>query len=707
MKKARTVKISKLFCLVVVFLFLAIIVKLSYVVLSKEVDGINLAEYAKNRNTVKEKITAERGTIYDSLDNVLAINVNSYTVIAFLSPSRTTDSNKPEHVVDKEMTAEKLSPLINMTKERLIELLSTDAYQVELGPGGRGITELLKEEIEKLNLPGISFMKSVRRYYPNNDFLSYTLGYAKTTEEKLIVGEMGLELKYNDELTGVDGSREYESDIYGYKIANTNEKVIEAKSGQNIYLTIDTNIQMFVEQAITKIESASYYEWATISVVNAKTGEILGVASSPSFDPNIKEIVNYYDPFVSYTYEPGSTMKTFSFMAAIENGLYNGDETYYSGHIDVGEYRISDWNSGYGWGTITFDQGYFASSNVAATLLSQRLGGDKLKDFYKKLGLGKKTGINLPNEQKGKLDFKYEVEVANASFGQGMTVTPVQMVQALTSIANDGVILKPYIVKKIEDPSTGEILFENKRTEVRKAASKQTIDKIKEMMWGVVNSEERMASGTAYKTDIVTTIGKTGTAQIADPNGGYLTGYNEYIRSFAGLFPYEDPEILVYVVVSKITDQSLISEATKTLIEDVSTYLGIVNKDEQNSLETYKTSSYINKKVEDVKKDLENKKINLITIGNGDKVINQYPKKNSILNANDKLFLLTNSTDLKYVNIEGWSKSDLNSYANLLGVTFTYNGYGYVTGSNITDRVVTKGEVIEVTLKPKYIEEST
>lgn len=707
MKKARTVKISKLFCLVVVFLFLAIIVKLSYVVLSKEVDGINLAEYAKNRNTVKEKITAERGTIYDSLDNVLAINVNSYTVIAFLSPSRTTDSNKPEHVVDKEMTAEKLSPLINMTKERLIELLSTDAYQVELGPGGRGITELLKEEIEKLNLPGISFMKSVRRYYPNNDFLSYTLGYAKTTEEKLIVGEMGLELKYNDELTGVDGSREYESDIYGYKIANTNEKVIEAKSGQNIYLTIDTNIQMFVEQAITKIESASYYEWATISVVNAKTGEILGVASSPSFDPNIKEIVNYYDPFVSYTYEPGSTMKTFSFMAAIENGLYNGDETYYSGHIDVGEYRISDWNSGYGWGTITFDQGYFASSNVAATLLSQRLGGDKLKDFYKKLGLGKKTGINLPNEQKGKLDFKYEVEVANASFGQGMTVTPVQMVQALTSIANDGVILKPYIVKKIEDPSTGEILFENKRTEVRKAASKQTIDKIKEMMWGVVNSEERMASGTAYKTDIVTTIGKTGTAQIADPNGGYLTGYNEYIRSFAGLFPYEDPEILVYVVVSKITDQSLISEATKTLIEDVSTYLGIVNKDEQNSLETYKTSSYINKKVDEVKKDLENKKINVIVIGNGDKVINQYPKKNNVLNANDKLFLLTNSTDLKYVNIEGWSKSDLNSYANLLGVTFTYNGYGYVTGSNITDRIVTKGETIEVTLKPKYIEEST
>jgi len=701
-KKARTVRISKIFILVVVFLFLAIIAKLSYVVLSPKVDGIDLTAFSQNRNTVKETIIADRGTIYDSLENVLAVNVNSYTVIAILSESRTTDKNHPEHVVDKEMTAQKLSPLINMSEERILELLKTEGvYQVELGPGGKGITELQKETIESLNLPGIEFMRGVKRYYPNRDFLSYTLGYAKTDEDGSIVGEMGLELEYNKELTGRDGSRTYEGDIYGYKIANTDEVVEKAESGKNIYLTIDTNIQMFAEQAITKIETAASHEWATISVVNAKTGEILGVASSPSFDPNTKEIVNYYDPFVSYTYEPGSTMKIFSFMAAIENNLYNGEEKYNSGSIQVEDALIKDWN-GYGWGSITFDQGFYGSSNVAATILSQRLGGNALKDFYTKLGLGKKTKIGLPNEQTGSLKFQYNVEVANASFGQGMSVTPVQMVQALTSIANEGTIIKPYIVSKIEDANTKEIILENKRTEVTKVASKETIKKIQDMMWGVVNSNERTASGTAYKTDIVTTIGKTGTAEMASSDGGYLTGSTNYIRSFAGLFPYEDPQIIVYVAVSKMSHPYLISEATKTLIEDVSTYLGIVDNGYNTNSDTFVTESYINKKTDEIKDQLKDKIITPIIIGEGDKIIKQYPSKDSVLNSNDKLFLLTNDSELKYTNIENWSRNDILEYGKLIGVNFTFNGYGYAKDTDITDNIINKGETKEIKLEPKY-----
>ncbi len=703
MKKARTVKINRIFILVVVFLFAAIIVKLSFVALSPKVDGINLTEFASNRNTVKETIVAERGAIYDALGNVLAINVNSYTVYAVLSDKWTTDPENPQHVVDKERTAKELSPLINMSEKAILDLLNTeDVYQVELGPGGRGITELLKETIEKLELPGIGFTKSTRRYYPNGDFLSYTLGYAKTNEDGSVSGEMGLELAFDKELTGKNGSREYQSDIYGYKIANTKENVTKAKNGKDIYLTIDTNIQMFAEQAITKMESASYLEWATISVVNAKTGEILGVASNPSFDPNIKEIKSYYDPFVSYTYEPGSTMKTFSFMAAIENNLYNGNEYYNSGYINIGEYTIRDWNV-WGWGRITFDQGFYGSSNVAASLLSQRLGKNKLKDFYTKLGYGKKVGIGLPNEQAGLLDFNYEIEVANASFGQGMTVTPVQMVQALTAIANDGVILKPYIIKKVVDPETGEVVLENKRTEVRKVASTDTINKIHKMLYGVVNSNEVMASGTAYKTSIVTTMGKTGTAQIASPNGGYLTGWTDYVRSFEGLFPYEDPQIIVYVAASKISDQNKISDAVKTLIEDVSTYLGIVDGKVKESYETIKVSSYINKNIKDVQEELKGKNISIVQIGNGDKIIKQYPEKNKNLNINDKLFLLTNDTNLTYTNLNNYSRSDLVEYGKLLGVNFTFNGYGYAKNLNLQNRKVVKGETIEVTLEPKYV----
>lgn len=702
MKKTRTVKISKLFVLVVVFLFGIIIFKLSYVVLSPKVDGIDLKAFASNRNTKKEVIIADRGGIYDSLGNTLAINVNSYTVIAILSPSRTTDPENPQHVVDKEKTAECLSPLINMSKERILSLLNTEGvYQVELGPGGRGITEILKETIEALDLPGIEFDKSVKRYYPNRDFLSYTLGYAKRNDDGTIVGEMGIELQYNKELTGNDGFREYESDMYGYKIANTKENVVESVSGKNIYLTIDTNIQMFAEQAIAKLETAESLEWATISVVNAKTGEILGVASSPSFDPNTKEIVNYYDPFVSYVYEPGSTMKIFSFMAAIENGLYNGEEEYMSGTIEVEDTIIKDWNN-YGWGRITFDQGFYGSSNVAATILAQRLGGNTLKDFYTKLGYGKKTGVGLPNEQEGSLNFQYNIEVVNASFGQGMSVTPVQMVQALTAIANEGVTIKPYIVSKIEDASTKKVVLENKRTEVTKVASKETIDKMKRMMYGVLDPNERTASGKGYHTDIVTTIGKTGTAQIASPNGGYLKGSINYIRSFAGLFPYEDPQIIVYLAVSKISNSKLTSEAVKTLIENVSTYLGIV--DNSTNLETsgILIDSYINKKTDEIKNILKEQKADVYVIGNGEKIINQYPSSGTMINAYDKVFLLTNKVETNYHNLNNFSRSDILEYGHLLGVTFNFNGYGYATNADLSNRPIIKGETIDITLKPKF-----
>ena len=447
-KNSRIFSIIKISKIATIFLFVVILVKLTYVAISPKVDGIDLNTFALSRTTATKTIEASRGTIYDINNEVLATNVRSYTVIAYLDESRTSDEANPRHVVDKETTAEKLSPLINMTSKQILKLLNTkNVYQVELGPGGRNITELIKEEIEALDLPGIDFIKSVKRYYPNRNFLSYTLGYAKTNDDGEIVGEMGLERQYNKDLTGINGSRTFESDIYGYKIANTNEEVIEAKNGKDIYLTIDTNIQMFTEQAMKTLETASSMEWASISVVNAKTGEILGISSNPSFDPNVKNITSYYDPFISYTYEPGSTMKTFSFMAAIENGLYDGEEKYNSGSIKVGEYTIKDWNKT-GWGSISFNEGFYGSSNVAATLLSQRLGRDKLKDFYRSLGFGKKTGIDLPNEQSGKIDFNYDIEVANASFGQGITTTPIQHLQALSIIANNGKKITPYVVDK-------------------------------------------------------------------------------------------------------------------------------------------------------------------------------------------------------------------------------------------------------------------
>ncbi len=709
MKKIRTIKINIIFAIIVVFIFLCLIFKLLYIGTGHVVvKGKTLADFASERDTVKKTIVAPRGTIYSKGKEVLAKDVNSYTVIAYLEPSRTKDPKRPYHVVDKEMTAEKLSTIINMKKEKILGLLNTSIkkcdsdgkncekgvpYQVELGPGGRGITELVKDQIEELDLPGIDFISSTKRYYPNGDFLSYSLGYARRNDSGNYEGEMGLEQYYNDDLTGENGYIEYQSDLYGYQITSTPSIEQKAISGNDIYLTIDTNIQMFTEQARTKLEESGL-EWATVSVMNAKTGEILGVSSSPSFNNNTLEIKSYYDPFVANTYEPGSTMKIFSFMSAMEAGMYDGNATYKSGRITVDDATIKDWNY-YGWGTITYDEGFMGSSNVAATKLGLKLGRAKLKDFYTDLGFGTKTGISLPNESNGIINFRYNTEVASASFGQGITVTAVQMLQALSVLGNEGTMIKPYLVSKVVD-SKGNIVKENKRTEIRKVFSKETTDAMIDLMRGVVDGRARMSTGTGYSVKGYDLIGKTGTAQIASPRGGYLTGSTNYVRSFAGAFPGNDPQIIIYVAVSKINKSSDIKTAVKQLVKNVGTYLNIYGASKDKESTTFTLGSYINKDTETTKELLSSASLLPIVIGNGNKIIKQYPSNNVTLNAGNKVFLLTNNGDYELPDIKDWSRNDIDTICKLLNINVTFEGYGYAKTYKY------ENDNLEVVLETKY-----
>ncbi|HIS38872.1 MAG TPA: penicillin-binding protein [Candidatus Onthousia faecavium] len=717
-KKKRTsnnIRYSKIVTAVALFLFAVMIARLAQLALATEIDDTNLQALAKQRTTKTDIIQAERGTIYSADNEVLAQNVSSYKLIAYLDESRTTDPDNPKHVVNKEETASKLAPILGISEEEILGYLSKEGiYQTEFGSAGKGLTELTKEKIEELNLPGIDFIESYKRYYPKGDFASYVLGYAKddiTTneegeEETTIKGEMGIEKYYDSTLKGEDGYTTYQKDLRGYKIAGTNEISKDASDGKDIYLTINSSIQFFVEQALNEAEENYNYEWFTIMIADASTGAILASSTSPSFDPNVRDITNYLDLNVASPYEPGSTMKIFTYMAAMEQGTYDGNETYHSGvYVTSDGTEIGDWNRA-GWGDITFDRGFALSSNVGViNLIDRHLSADILRSYFKKLGFGKKTGIELPNEAKGKIGFKYETEIFNAGFGQGITTTPVQNIQALTSLTNGGVMLKPYLVEKIVDPDTGEIVYEGKRTEVDTVASETTVNKIKDLMWETVNTSGM--TGTGYRLEGYDLIGKTGTAQIASEDGsGYLTGASDIISSFAGIYPKDDPKVIIYASVKRPEggNQKVIWQAIKDIVVNISKYYG-TDPETASTLEIteYELTSYQNETVTTAKSELESMGLNVTVIGSGDKVINQYPNKGEMITAGTKVFLITNGDNLLIPNVVGLSSKQAEDILRLLGLSVKLEGNGYVTAQSLAEGTpVTKGTEITLNLAPKF-----
>lgn len=667
------------FVLIIVFLYVAY----AYLSLSPSIFGINMDTFAKNRNTVKQTLYAKRGNVYDSSGNVLAQTVSSYTVIAYLSESRSENSSIPKHVVDINSTAKSLAPVLNMEESYLVNLLSKNAYQVELGPGGRGITELKKEEIESLDLPGIDFIESHKRYYPNGNFASYIIGYAKEDDKGQINGELGVESKYNNLLKGNNGRLEYQRDRNGYKIPGTKETRIDAEDGSDIYLTIDSSIQRFLESAVKQSEKVYSPEWMIIAAMDAKTGDILGSATSPSFDPNVRDITSYENPLVTYVYEPGSTMKTYTYMCAIDKGVYDGNTTYNSGSYKIGEDKIQDWNGGLGWGKITYDKGYEYSSNVGiVNVIKSYLSKNELKECFTKYGFGKKTGIELSREMSGDLSFYYDVEVATAGFGQGINTTVIQNLQALTIIANDGKMLKPHIIKKIVDPNTKEVSYKRKIEKSEQIVKSETVNKMKELMYNVIHGTDPGSTGYTYRIDGFNIIGKTGTSQIYDQKtGAWLTGDNNYIFSFAGMYPKDDPQIIIYAAMRRpaVGKSAGLYTAVKDVMQSIAKYKNMFGDiTESDTLNEYKIKSYVNKNTEEVRNELVTNGINTVIVGSGNKIIKQYPLKGTDILTTDKVFLITNDVSATLPSMIGWSRSEAIKFLELLGIKYEVEGYGYV-----------------------------
>lgn len=694
-------KTINIFIVFALFCFLLILARVGVLTLAKEVDGVNLKEFADNRSIVSKEIRATRGNIYDKNGEALAINVSSYTLIAYLDESRSEGEDELYHVEDIKTTAKKLSKVIKMKEKDIYNILDQDGlYQVEFGSAGKGLTELEKEAIEKLELPGLDFIEEKKRYYPNGNFASYTLGYAKSTEEGKIIGEFGMEDLLDEVLSGTDGYTTYQKDLNGYKIPGTKEVTFDAIDGNDVYLTIDSNIQFFVEQAINKASEKYKYDWMTVVVADAKTGAILGSAQDPSFDPNKKDIENWTDITVAEAYEPGSIMKIYTYMAAMEAGTYRGSDKFKSGMYEADDgTRIYDWLR-QGFGTITYDQGFQASSNVGViNIVNKYIDKSILNDYFLKLGFGSKTGITLANETKGQIKFKYQTEVYNASFGQGITTTPMQHIQALTAISNDGIMLKPYVIEKVLDEN-GKEVYTGKKEEIAQVASKQTAKKMRELMYNTVNSNWSSATGHDYRVKNSAVIGKTGTAQLVNPKTGryYSDDYN-VARSFVGMWPKNDPQVIIYASVKRSSSSKPISNAVTDIVKNMNKYLNIFADEDKNVKENHIVGNYLNKSKSKIKEEVKNMK--RIYLGNGNKIIEQYPEKGSILDVNDTLIMKTNSESYELPNLKGYSKQEVKAVCNMLNLNCIYKGYGYVSSQTIKHKKVKENQKVTFTFKQK------
>ncbi len=521
----------RLVVLFVTLLLIAVILKVFYIQVFQYQKLNSLANDLWQRNL---PITPDRGLILDRNGKVLASNIT--TTSLYLVPNQ---------IKNKEEVAKTLSEILEIPYDEMYKHVSKRTSIERVHPEGRQLSFEIADKINSYNYDGIYLLKEAKRYYPYNDLLSHVLGYVGIDNQ----GLSGLELKYNEELTGTSGSIKYYSDAKGNRL-NKAEEYKEAISGNNVYLTIDLDLQQSVERELDNAVAKYNPEHALAIAINPKTGEILAMASRPSYNPNeyqtyTQEVLSRNLP-IWMTYEPGSTMKITTLSAAINEGVVNlfTDTFFDSGSINVDGATIHCWKSG-GHGAQTFLNVVENSCNPGFVNLGFRLGKEKLFKYIKDFGFGEKTGIDLTGEAKGilfDLDRVGNVELATTAFGQGISVTPIQQVRSVSAAVNGGTLYQPYIVKRVENATTKETISEVNPTVIRQVITEESSKLVRFALENVVaHGSGRNAYIENYRIG-----GKTGTAQKVN-NGRYMVG--NYILSFIGFLPADDPEIVLYVAV--------------------------------------------------------------------------------------------------------------------------------------------------------------
>ncbi|WP_055107468.1 stage V sporulation protein D [Paenibacillus ihumii] len=607
-----------LLLMLLVLLFAALVIRLAYVQLGQGAELSAKAEDSWRRNI---PFSAKRGEISDRNGVTLAYNITTPTVMAI-----------PVQIKSPEATARSLAPLLGMSEEQILKTITKRQSIVRLQPGGRKITMEKGQQIRDLALPGIVVAEDNKRYYPYGGLASHILGFTGSYNQ----GLTGIEQKYDSKLSGMSGSISYLSDAGGRLMPGSSEKYVEPKDGLNLQLTIDKTIQSIMERELDQAMARLQANSAISIAMNPNNGEILAMAARPGYDPGnyqeyAAEVYNRNLP-IWMTYEPGSTFKIITLAAALEEKKVNLNEGFFDpGYIKVAGASLRCWKRG-GHGSQTFLQVVENSCNPGFVTLGQRLGKETLFKYIKDFGFGSKTGIDLSGEENGilfKLSQVGPVELATTSFGQGVSVTPIQQITAVSAAINGGKLYKPHVTKSWTNPDTGQVVDEVKPTVVRQVISEETSKQVRSALESVV------ANGTGGNAfiDGYRVGGKTGTAQKV-VNGRYST--SEHIVSFIGFAPADDPQIVVYTAVDNPQGIQfggvVAAPIVRNILTDALEYMEVPPRKDQVA-KKYKygetkivtVPDLIGHSVQEIYEDL-NMNFSLAKSGVGDIVINQAPK---------------------------------------------------------------------------------
>ncbi len=679
----------------------------------------SLENYVQSVSNVEERIFASRGNIYDSNGSIVAQDVKTYDIICYLDPDRLSSSDEVAFVDNPSFAASALAPILDMDANEIYSLLVNNKglYQIELGAKGRNLSEEQKKQIEAIEgLHGIDFRNSYKRYYPYGETFSPQLvGFAQSDNTGKLIGKLGIESYLNDELSGTDGYHSYQRDKYGYILPGMFDETINAVNGYDVYLTLDVSIQEALNSALATTIEAKNASRAWAAVVEIKTGKILAWGQTPSFDPNN---LLQDDVQVNYgaqlAYEPGSVMKSVIYSAAMDMGVYDGEQgfdsspycyTATSGRTYAGDQLGCIYNvSRLDWGWIPLDYGLIYSSNVAtATLLSQYVGIDNYRNYLERYHLYQKVNTDGIDEVSGYTNYGLSpVDDITATYGQGSSTTMLQLLQAYTAIFGNGEMIKPYLIDKIVDPNTDTVVYQGSRKVVSTPISKDTAKQMQDLLRRVVAEPDGTCRHYAAKT--VEVMGKTGTSEIP-LDGGYAEDEN-IISCMLG-FPYEDPEYMVYFAyVSPETvyfnyDIKPIPDLIDriALLENL-TFNGNEEGEDQKYIERHEMPNLLSKNINEARQTLENMDLKVIEISDGSHVIDQLPKEKEDVYTYQRVFLLSDGNVITVPDFTGWTRREVIDFWNLSHVSIKMDGFGVAYEQSLAPgTVLQSGDEIVIRFK--------